>query len=377
MRAARRAIWHPAAAHLACFNSTHLEQTLAVQLGVPMYAADPGLADLGRKTESRSILRDAGLAVPDGFEGLRDVDDVEAAILALHQRNPDARRAVIKLNDGFSGEGNAIVSLHGVSDTPDAPGEVRRRVSEELTFVAPSETADGFFEKLQVMGGIVEILIEGKKKRSPSVQMRIDPLGDLHLLSTHDQVLGGAHGQVFEGCTFPARAAYRLDLHDAGYRVGAILRDRGVIGRFSVDFVSVRQQAQWRHYAIEINLRKGGTTLPYLMLEFMTNGRYAAETGLFRTPTGQSRSYYATDNVVRLAFRGLAPHDIIELAVLNDLLYDAPAQQGVVFHLLGAVTDHAKLGMVSIGPDRRTSLQRYHHAVSALERAAAESVACR
>ena len=39
--------------------------------------------------------------------------------------------------------------------------------------------------------GIVEERVVGEEIRSPSVQLRITPLGQLEVLSTHDQVLGG------------------------------------------------------------------------------------------------------------------------------------------------------------------------------------------
>ena len=54
---------------------------------------------------------------------------------------------------------------------------------------------------------------------------------------------------------------------------------------------------QWKHYAIEINLRKGGTTHPFLMLQFLTNGHYDETTGLFETANKQHRYYYASDNL--------------------------------------------------------------------------------
>ena len=53
------------------------------------------------------------------------------------------------------------------------------------------------------MGGIVEAFIEGDHKVSPSVQFRIDPLGEVELISTHDQVLGGESNQIFIGAHFP------------------------------------------------------------------------------------------------------------------------------------------------------------------------------
>ena len=34
--------------------------------------------------------------------------------------------------------------------------------------------------------------------------MRVTPLGQLEVLSTHDQLLGGPSGQSYLGCIFPA-----------------------------------------------------------------------------------------------------------------------------------------------------------------------------
>ena len=53
------------------------------------------------------------------------------------------------------------------------------------------------------MGGIVEAFVEGDEVHSPSVQMRVTPSGELVVVSTHDQVLGGATGQVYLGCLAP------------------------------------------------------------------------------------------------------------------------------------------------------------------------------
>src|SRR3954453_8183640 len=142
------------------------------------------------------------------------------------------------------------------------------------------------------MGGNVQAFVEGAEEPSPSAQYRIDPLGGLEVVSTHDQVLGGPSGQVFLGCRFPADAGYRLAIQEAGLRAPTALRDRGVLGRFGIDFLAVREGAGWRHWAIEVNLRKGGTTHPFLTLQFLTDGRYDPGTGLYHTPAGRPCFYY-------------------------------------------------------------------------------------
>ena len=135
-------------------------------------------------------------------------------------------------------------------------------------------------KKLQERKGVVEERIMGEEFRSPSVQLRVTPLGKVELLSTHDQLLGGPTGQSYLGCVFPADTAYAPLITREAAKVGKRLAKEGVIGRFALDFVVVRaKDGTWEPYAIEINLRKGGTTHPFLTLQFLTDGTYDTETG--------------------------------------------------------------------------------------------------
>ncbi len=99
MEQIRTAIKDPNSTHMTCFNSSPLERTLAVRLGVPLYACDPDLIHLGSKSNGRGIFREAGVDVLDGFEHLRDEEDLVKAVAALKEKNPQLKRAVIKLND--------------------------------------------------------------------------------------------------------------------------------------------------------------------------------------------------------------------------------------------------------------------------------------
>src|SRR4029453_18709279 len=86
-------------------------------------------------------------------------------------------------------------------------------------------------------GGIVEERIVGEDLLSPSVQLRARPDGTVELLSTHDQLLGGATGQSYLGCTFPADPAYSRLISEPAMAIGERLAAEGVLGRFAGDFV--------------------------------------------------------------------------------------------------------------------------------------------
>jgi hypothetical protein len=366
----REAIGDPSDAHLSCFNATALERTLAVHLGIPLYACDPALGALGSKSGSREVFREAGVAMPEGFENLRDMNDVAGALAELKRRRPDLERAVIKLNDGAGGEGNATVSLTGGPDGRASKDWIRRELPQRAVFEAQGETWEHYEAKFAEMGGIVEAWIAGDEKRSPSAQLRVNALGELEVISSHDQVLGGPTGQRFIGSIFPAADDYRVQIQEAGRQVGAVLKRRGVLGRFGVDFVCVRRPGGWEAVAIEINLRKGGTTHTFQTLQYLTGGHYEPDSGLFRTPTGQPRYYYATDNLTKHLYRRLIPEDLIDIAVEHDLHFDQTSQQGVTFNLIGALSEFGKLGVVSIADSLEHASDVYERTVAVLDREA-------
>ena len=348
-------------AYLTVFNSTPLERRLAVLLGV-----DPALNANGTKSGSRKVFREAGVPFPEGHEDLRDDADLEAALLDLKRRNPSLRKAVVKLNESFSGEGNAIFRYDG--DRADA-ASVRAGLPK-LEFSVGWETWDEFHAKFRRMGGIAEEFLEGAHKASPSVQLRTDPRGQVVPISTHDQVLGGPSGQVFLGCLFPAVEEYRCAITEAATKIGAVLAARGVVSRFGVDFLAARERPDepWRLYALEINLRMGGTTHPFLALQFLTGGRLDAETGLFLSPRGSPKFYRATDNLQSDAYRGLLPEDLIEIVTINALHYSHNAESGVLFHLIGALSQYGKLGMTAIGNTREEVESLYDKTLRILDR---------
>ena len=373
MERIKREIPDPEFAHMVCFNSTAKERTLAVRLGLPLNSVDPNLNYLGTKSGCRRVFRDSGIEFPFGFEDLRTPEEIATALAEIRAKDPSCKRAVVKLNDGFSGEGNALYyypdDLNSDASVADAAARILPHLEEGLRFEAPAEYWSSFREKYAEMGGVVEAFVEGVVKVSPSAQCRVNALGEPQVISTHDQVLGGPSGQVFLGCTFPADEAYRLEIQRSAERVSAALAERGVIGRFAIDYVSVKEGDSWRHYAIEINLRKGGTTHPFLTLKFLTGGQYNHEDGLFYAPSGRPKYYFATDTLQDDRYQGLLPEDLVDIAVFHGLHFHGPTERGVVFHLIGALSEFGKIGIVAIGDNLQQARFLYNKTLQVLDEA--------
>jgi hypothetical protein len=366
----RAEVMDPARAHIVCFNSSIWERTLAVRLGIPLHSVDPELAKLGSKSGCREVFREAGVLMPFGFENLESPDDMARALAAIKKQEPTAKRAVVKLNEGFSGEGNALF-MYGDLDAGDSEADLAGQIIDRLPtlrFEAPNETWDNFSAKYAEMKGVVEAFVEGEVKCSPSVQCRVNAIGEPQVISTHDQVLGGPSGQVYMGCTFPAADDYRLEIQRSGARIAEALAQKGVIGRFGIDYVSVRDLGgAWQHYAIEVNLRKGGTTHPFLTLKFLTGGTYNEEDGMFYSQSGKPKFYYATDTVQSDRYKGLRPEDLVDISVYHGLHFHGPTERGNVFHLIGALSEFGKLGVVSIGDNPQQARFLYRQCLQVLD----------
>jgi PGM1 C-terminal domain len=359
----RYAIHERAHAYLTVFNSTSLERRLSVLLGIPLNGLDPALAEYGTKSGSRRVFREAGVKMPAGFEDLSTCDDVVHALGELKAWRPQLRRAVIKLNDSFSGEGNALVSYPPGND----PGELRRAV-DEAQLPLPGDTPQGYFDKLRRMGGVVEEFIEGGEKTSPSAQFRTSPMGEVLEVSTHDQILGGESGQIYLGCSFPAGEGYRHEIREAGHRIGEVLARHGVVSRYGVDFLAWRHPAEseWQIVALEINLRVLGTTHPFLALRFLTGGELDGQTGHFLSLSGRPKYYRATDNLRSNSYQGILPEDLFDIVSIHGLHFNHRTESGVLFHMIGALSQFGKLGLTAIGNDPEEVEQVYDQAIRVL-----------
>src|SRR5262245_27143268 len=103
--------------HLVPYNTTPLERDVALLLGIPMYGADPRFFAFGTKTGWRRLFAEEGVSHPFGREEIDSIDGIVEGLSQLRDARPTLKEAIVKLNEGVSGEGNALVDL---SDLPSA-----------------------------------------------------------------------------------------------------------------------------------------------------------------------------------------------------------------------------------------------------------------
>src|ERR1700720_2401866 len=79
----RSLIMDPDRAHLVPFNTTNREKELALQLGIPMYGADPKFFPLGTKSGCRRIFMEENVPHPVGRENIGSKEELVDAIVQL------------------------------------------------------------------------------------------------------------------------------------------------------------------------------------------------------------------------------------------------------------------------------------------------------
>jgi hypothetical protein len=321
------------------WNVTENEVRLAVALGVPINGTAPELRPLAFKSAGRRLFAAAGVPTPLGREEVRTTDDVIAAVHDIRRAHPAAPGVVIKHDDSGAGDGNVVIDLGPMAGTADGDAWLRETI----------EALPEWYRADLALGGVVEERIAGNRFSSPSAQVDVRPDGQVVVLATHEQVLGGPGGQVYLGCRFPADPSYAPVLAEHAARVGEELAARGAIGRFSVDFVAAATgEGPWDVYAIEVNLRKGGTTHPYAALRNVVPGRYDTAAGRWIADDGSTRAYSSTDNLVDEAWLGIPPGEVIRAVHEAGLQFDPVSRTGTVLHMLSGLAIDGRFGLTAI-----------------------------
>lgn len=336
---------------LLSFLNTGFENKLSRKLGIPSWGCLEDLEHVQTKSGNREIFAAANIKFADGFNNIKTVETLVNRIFELKEKYSESKRFVIKLDNGVSGDGNALFYFE---DKYFELNDKQRKLSiikqlEKMTFQAKGMNWATFSSKIPI-GTIVELFLEGESKTSPSAQGRIHPDGSIEIISTHEQILD-ASGMKYLGCTFPAKSEFRSYITHQTYKIGKELKNRGVLGYFAVDFLVMSRNEKRLCYAIEINVRQGGTTHPYQTAKFLTGSTYSSSKGLLIDPKGKPIYYCSNDNLMMPERTGVSSEAFISYMQKNEIVFNKNKSEGVVFHLLSALEEYGKVGYTVIGHD--------------------------
>lgn len=389
-------------AGLSVFTGSDAADKLSRELGIRLLESSGSTLHWGTKQGSREVFAAVDVPHPPGTPSIDDDDLLTfgkgdevtdwshchryirssrdlaigmARQILAHGVHP--RRWVVKLNQGFSGKGNASIDLtrlqeefassqNAEEDVLHLAAKIENEFGSALKFEDNAMTwkgdreHPGFQTQIERLGVIAEAFIEGEVPTSPSFQAVIEPGhydgagGTVSIVSTHEQLL---QGQVYMGCINPCSENYRGAVMQLGLKVGQYLAARGVVGHFSCDFLATQAPDHtWILNAIEINLRQGGTTHPHAAMSLLCGGCISTD-GVFRTNDNEARTYIATDNQSMKPCSESRLIDAIESStnpLARQIRWNSEERVGVVFHLFKFCT-LGRIGFTAIGRSAKES----------------------
>ncbi|NXA50064.1 IQCH protein, partial [Nothocercus julius] len=388
---------------------------VADMLSVPILGSVPEVAHLySSKSGSKRIFASARVPTPPGESDIYSKEQMINSLSQLIIDNTEVRRWLFKANDESGGDGTAFcdVTSH-LKCYPWLQRERQRyspatwscqwahepalvKISQELPgllaqHVQPVNekrfpTWEKFLQTFLSQGGVIEAFPLSENVTNLTVDMLIEPTGNIKIVSSGDQL--HADGPLrSSGTTIPQCSVDPAVLNSLCLKIGETCRSKGVLGYFSVDFVTFihPQTLEQQVWATDLDLcYSDQLALTQLML-YVTDGNLDCRSGLFQVSLGSKKikSHHTKHEETQtppVCFLQLSPgrrrwavassqlrHSNLSIIYYNVLLqmckahgvgFDLQEKQGTVL-LLYEDQKRYKLGMITIGEDLQGVLMTF------------------
>ncbi|XP_064651541.1 IQ domain-containing protein H-like isoform X2 [Lineus longissimus] len=272
---------------------------VAEKLDLPILCPEPEVARLySTKSGSKRIFASAAVQVPPGEYDVYSLPQLHECLATLITENLGVKRWLFKLDDEFDGRGIAYVDIPGnlrcynwaVKESlrygekwskkwaqEPAYIKIHAEVPELLSnFAKPVNkvyaTWQKFIDAFLSQGGVVEACPPSESVTALTVNMFIEPSGKITMVSMGDQIKAETPYQCW-GLSVPQSSVEPADLNKICNQVAEACKARGVVGYFSVDFVTfidakTMEQAIW---AVDLDLCYSDTAAMTSLMHFVTN----------------------------------------------------------------------------------------------------------
>ncbi|NXN22069.1 IQCH protein, partial [Nycticryphes semicollaris] len=381
---------------------------VADMLNVPILGSVPEVAHLySSKSGSKRIFASACVPTPPGASDISSHEQMIGVLSQLIADNTDVRRWLFKANDGSGGNGTAYCDIIAHLSCYPWLLEERQRYSPEIwsqkwarepALVKISQELPGllaqhvqpvnekrfptwekFLQTFLSQGGVIEAFPLSENVTNLTVAMLIEPTGEVKIVSSGDQL--HAEGPLrSSGTTIPQCSVDPAVLNPLCLKIGETCKSKGVLGYFSVDFVTfvhphTTEQKVW---ATDLDLCYSDQLYFSSVMLYVTDGGVDCGSGHSEVslPAKRMKSQriqheeakppspvrhrcaVASSQLRHSSLSGISYNLLLQMCKAHGVGFAPREKQGTVF-ILYEEQKRCRLGMVTIGDDLQGVLMTF------------------
>nr|XP_055030438.1 IQ motif-containing protein H isoform X1 [Misgurnus anguillicaudatus] len=377
---------------------THIDDlAVADELEVPLLGTEPAVVHLyGTKSGGRRIFSSAGVNTPPGKWDIYTLEQLYEGLAQLMTEHMEVQRWLFKIDSEMGGQGTAYCDVfhlrchawaqqqykhHRPEQWRMLMTEVKELVMKKFleevphllaSYARPVNTScyptwACFLERFLREGGVIEAYPPSDNITCLTVDVLVEPGGDVCILSCGNQLHGPSKLEVV-GSTMPQTSICPDVLHSICMRVGRACQQRSIMGHLSLDLVTFMEPGNLEQqvWAVDLDLGYSNQLAMTQVMLMMTGGTLDCRTSKLEVPVKDKKTSVCQSKVKSKAQTSMTSrfavmatrlmHTNLSLVYYSTFFlmckaqgigYDVKARKGTVF-VLHDSKDRKSLGMLTI-----------------------------